>query len=206
MQQPVEDMSHELFWRQLLRWLAGSSPSHVVVSEANSVLTDDGQVHLRAEVRDVTYQPAGNADVEATIIQPDGTSETVPMRPEPLSLGTYSADWNAPKGGSYAAEVKGRAGKDDLGSDVAVFRREDGTAENFHREQNRDLLEKLAEETGGHYYRPEEADRLAREVSYSEAGFTSRELKDLWNMPAVFFAALFLCSGEWLLRRRWGAV
>jgi len=206
MQQPVEDMSDELFWRQLLRWLAGSSPSHVVVSEAAPVLTDDGHVHLRAEVRDTTYQPAGNADVEATVIEPDGRSATVPMHPEPLSLGTYSADWNAPKGGSYAAEVKARAGKEDLGSDVAVFRREDGTAENFHREQNRDLLEKLAEETGGHYYRPDEADRLAREISYSEAGFTSRELKDLWNMPAVFFAALLLCSGEWLLRRRWGAV
>lgn len=206
MQQPVEDMSHELFWRQLLRWLAGSSPSHVVASEAAPVLTDDGHVQLRAEVRDQTYQPAGSADVEATIVAPDGTSETVPMRPEPLSLGTYSADWNASKPGSYAAEVKAKTGQEDLGHDVSVFRREDGTAENFHREQNRDLLERLAEETGGHYYRPDEADRLAREVSYSEAGFTSRELKDLWDMPAVFFAALSLCAGEWLLRRRWGAV
>ena len=206
MQQPIEDMSHELFWRQLLRWLAGSSPSHVMVSEASSVLTDDGHVHLRAEVRDTTYQPAGSADVEATIIEPDGTSETVPMRPDPLALGTYSAEWNAPKAGSYAAEVKARAGQEDLGRDVSVFRRENGTAENFHREQNRDLLEKLTEETGGRYYRPDEADRLEREISYSDAGFTSRELKDLWNMPAIFFTALVLCSAEWLLRRRWGAI
>ncbi|MGH9619237.1 MAG: hypothetical protein ACRD45_05925, partial [Bryobacteraceae bacterium] len=63
-----------------------------------------------------------------------------------------------------------------------------------------------AEETGGHYYTPSNANQLPREISYSEAGVTSRELKDLWNMPAVFIALLLLKAAEWLLRRKWGVL
>jgi hypothetical protein len=104
------------------------------------------------------------------------------------------------------AEITARQGNKQLGKDVLTFRREDGVAENFHREQNRELLQKLAEETGGRYYTPRDANRLSQEISYSEAGITSREMKDLWNMPAVFALVLALRSAEWLLRRKWGAV
>jgi len=89
---------------------------------------------------------------------------------------------------------------------VLTFRREDGVAENFHREQNRELLRNLASETGGRYYTSRTAHRLPDEISYSQAGITAREIKDLWDMPAIFLVILMLRSGEWLLRRRWGTV
>ena len=87
-----------------------------------------------------------------------------------------------------------------------TFRREDGMAENFHTEQNRELLQKLSEQTGGQYWRPDQARRLGSEITYSEAGITVRELRDLWNMPVLFFLILLLRSTEWLLRRKWGVV
>ncbi len=206
MQQPAADMSQETFWRQLLRWTAAASPSRLTGSVPNSNLSDDGRVQLRAEVRDKNYLPINDAEVSATIIQPDGTSQTIPFRSDPLSQGMYSADWNALHQGSYVAELTARHGTDALGKDVVPFRRQDGTAENFHREQNRDLLEKLAEETGGRYYSAKTANHLLNEIAYSEAGMTSREMKDLWNMPAVFLLLLVIRSSEWLLRRRWGTV
>ena len=61
-------------------------------------------------------------------------------------------------------------------------------------------------ETGGRYYHPNEAAKLGEDISYSDAGITVRETKDLWDMPIVFFLALLLCCTEWLLRRRWGVV
>jgi uncharacterized membrane protein len=205
MQQPVGDMSQETFWRQLLRWV-GSSPSRVVASTPNADLEDDGRVQLRAEVRDEKYQPAGDAGVQASVIGPDGASQLVQLRPEPLAPGIYSAEWNAAQPGSYVAEVTARQGTKPLGKDVLTFRREDGAAENFHREQNRDLLQKLAEETGGRYYTPRNARDLSKEISYSESGVTSREMKDLWDMPAIFLLVIGLRAAEWLLRRRWGVV
>lgn len=206
MQQPAGDMSQMTFWRQLLRWLVSATPSRVVASTPNAQLEDDGRIRLRAEVRDATFLPASDAEVRANIIRPDGSAETATLRPEPLTRGVYSTEWNATKTGSYVAEITAKRAGLDLGRDVLTFRREDGLAENFHQEQNRELLEKLAAETGGRYYKPGNARQLAQEISYSEAGITAREMKDLWNMPAVFLAVIALRSAEWLLRRRWGAI
>ena len=89
---------------------------------------------------------------------------------------------------------------------MLTFRREDGVAENFRVEQNRELLEKLSSETGGRYYKPEDAQKLGNDISYSEAGITVRETRDLWDMPVVFLLLLMLRSGEWLLRRKWGVI
>jgi hypothetical protein len=47
---------------------------------------------------------------------------------------------------------------------------------------------------------------LPGEISYSEAGITVRDTKELWNMPIVFLLLLLLPSMEWLLRRKWGVV
>ncbi|HEX4747904.1 MAG TPA: glutamine amidotransferase [Bryobacteraceae bacterium] len=206
MQQPVSDTSEETFWRQLLRYVVSATPSRVVASTPNAKLEDEGKFQLRAEVRNNNYVPTGDADVQASIIDPDGVAQPVTLRPEPLTQGVYTADWNAMKPGSYLAEVTATRGTQKLGSDVLTFRRENGVAENFHREQNRELLQKLAEETGGRYYRPSDAGRIPEEISYSEAGITSHEIKDLWDMPVVFLAILILKGTEWLLRRKWGVV
>lgn len=206
MQQPVADTSQQTFWRQLIRWTAGSTPSRVVASTAHGELYDDGHLNLRAEVRDAKYAPTSSAQVEARVITPDGSSEVVTLRPDAVDPGIYTADWNALRPGSYVAEIRATEDGKQLGSDVLTFRREDGVAEDFHQQQNRDLLEKLAAETGGRYYTPRDAMRLPEEISFSEAGISARETKDLWNMPAIFLAVLLLRSAEWILRRRWGFV
>lgn len=206
MQQPVTDHSQERFWRQLSRWLVSATPSRVVASISPSQLEDDGRVELRAEVRDTAYLPTSEADVEARIIRPDGSGEVRKLRPDGSGLGRYSLSWNAEISGSYVAEITAKLGAQALDKDVATFRREDTLAENFHRELNRQLLEKVAETTGGRYYQPRNAKQLEKEISYSEAGITSREIRDLWDMPAVFLALLALRSTEWLLRRKWRAI
>jgi hypothetical protein len=163
-------------------------------------------MQIRAEVRDKSYNPAADAEASADIVTPSGSSVTVPLRPDPLSRGIYTADWDASTPGSYIAEVKATRNREKLGSDILPFQREDGVAEHFHRQQNRDLLQSLAAETGGRYYTPSQAERLPEEISFSEAGIAARETKELWNMPIVFLVLLALRSAEWLLRRRWGLV
>ena len=206
MLQPIEDKSHEVFWAQLCRWLVTSSPPRVLSSTPRQVLTDETKVQIRAEVRDKTYLPVSDAKVEARVMLPDGTAEMVEMRPEPMAAGQYTATWDAEKPGAYVAEIVAKRGDEDLGSDLFNFRREDGVAESFGSEQNKELLEKLSSQTGGVYYSAANAAKLAKDVSYSEAGITVREAKDLWNLPIVFFMILLLRGSEWMLRRKWGVV
>jgi uncharacterized membrane protein len=205
MLQPLADKTHEMFYTQLLRWLVNDTPRKLMVSTPKQMLNDESLVKLRADVRDKAFLPAADATVEAHILG-DGTSETVTMRPDTIDAGVYTADWTTPKPGSYVVEVTAHRGTEDLGHDVLTFRRDDGVAENFHVEQNRELLEKLSSETGGKYYKPDDAKKLGKDINYSEAGITVRETRDLWDMPAIFLLLLMLRSGEWLLRRKWGVI
>jgi hypothetical protein len=131
------------------------------------------------------------------------------MRPSENAPGKYQTEWTAEKPGTYLAEVsaEGQGSQpQELGRDVVTFQRENETAENFHTEQNRRLLEQLSSETGGRYWKPSELKDLPRDISYSEAGISVRTTKELWDMPIVFLLLVGLPAAEWLLRRKWGVV
>jgi uncharacterized membrane protein len=206
MSMPLEDESHETFWRQLLRWTVTDTPGQITTSVPNQILLDDGRTQISADVRDKEYKPAADARVTAQILGPEGITAEVEMAPDPVTPGIFRVDWNAEKAGSYVAEVIARRGEEEIGRQPLHFQRLDGVAENFHTEQNRPLLERLAEQTGGSYWRPQDLSRLPNEISYSEAGITIRETRELWNMPAVFLMIMLLRACEWLLRRKWGIV
>jgi uncharacterized membrane protein len=206
MSSALGDTAHDLFWQQLLRWLVSDTRGHVAASIPAQMLLDNGAVTLTAEVRDQQYNPAPDAKVEAHILGPSGVSALVEMSPVPDNPGQFQALWSAPKTGAYLTEVTAqRAGK-ELGRDVLTFQRMDGVAENFHTEQNRELLEHLAAQTGGQYWKPADLGKLAANIPFSEAGVTTRETKELWNLPLVFLVLLLLRFSEWWLRRKWGIV
>ncbi|HTM47960.1 MAG TPA: glutamine amidotransferase [Bryobacteraceae bacterium] len=212
MMQDHTDRTHEMFWGQLLRWLVTDTPGRVLTSLPKTVFADETKIPLRAEVRDKSFKLMSNVRVEARIVGPEGIAAAVEMNPAPLEEGVYTADWTAEKPGSYVAEVivkpaeGSKPDSEDLGRDVVMFRREDGVAESFRSAQNRELLEKLAEQTGGRYYTARDMNKLADQISYSEAGITTRETRDIWDMPVIFLFALSLRAMEWMLRRKWGVV
>jgi uncharacterized membrane protein len=200
------DKTHATFWQQIFRHLVTDTPGQVVATTPKQVLSDETKVPLRVEVRDKQYKPVTNAKVQARFMGPDGSSATLELNPVPLEEGIYGGEWTAEKPGAYVCEIIAGREQEEIGHDVLSFRREDGVAENFHTAQNRELLEKLAQQTGGRYYTPAEASKLSKEISYSEAGITARETRDLWDMPVIFLLALGIRASEWLLRRKWGVV
>jgi hypothetical protein len=212
MSSPLGDTAHDLFWQQLLRWLVSDSPGRVKASVPAQMLLDNGAVSLTAEVRDQQYNPAPDAKVEAHILGPSGVTALVEMTPVPDNPGQFQAVWSAPKTGAYLTEVTAQRREaatgtvKELGRDVLTFQRMDGVAENFHTEQNRDLLERLATQTGGQYWKPADLGKLAGAIPFSEAGVTVRETRDLWNLPLVFLVLVLLRFSEWWLRRKWGIV
>jgi hypothetical protein len=200
------DKTHPAFWQQIFRYLVTDAPGQVTGTTPKAVLADETRVPVRVEVRDKEFKPVNNAKVQARFLGPEGVSATVELAPQPLEEGVYTGEWTAEKPGSYVTEILAGRDQEAVGNDVLTFRREDGVAENFHTSQNRELLEKLAQQTGGRYYKPADASKLSSEISYSEAGITTRETRDLWDLPVIFLLALAIRSSEWLLRRKWGVV
>jgi uncharacterized membrane protein len=209
MSEALGDPSHDLFWQQLLRWLVAESPGPVSASMPERLLMDEGRIQLTAQVRDRQFRQAPNAQVTAHIVGPEGLNGLVDLTPSENTPGQYQTEWTAEKPGAYLAEVTAQSvgsQPQELGRDVLTFQREDGVAENFHTEQNRRLLEQLASETGGRYWKPSELENLPRDISYSEAGISVRSTKELWDMPIVFLLLLGVPIAEWLLRRKWGVI
>jgi hypothetical protein len=200
------DKTHATFWQQMFRYLVTDTPGQVTSSTPKTVLSDETRVPIRVEVRDKEYKPLSTAKVQARFLGPDGQTATIELSPVASEEGIYSGEWNAEKPGTYVTEILAGREQEQIGQDVLTFRREDGVAENFRTGQNKELLQKLSEQTGGRYFTPDEATKLAGDISYSEAGITSRETRDLWDMPILLLLAFSLRFSEWLLRRKWGVV
>jgi hypothetical protein len=207
MSEALGDPSHDMFWQQLLRWLVADSPGPVTAATPTRLLADDGHIQLTALVHDRQFQPSADAHVTAHIVGPQDTNAFIDLSPSQDAPGQFQADWTAEKPGTYLAEVTAESpDKKPLGSDVLTFQREDGVAENFHTNQNRQLLEQLSAQTGGRYWKPSDLKNLPSDISYSEGGISVRNTRELWNMPIVFLLLLGLPAAEWLLRRKWGVI
>ena len=68
------------------------------------------------------------------------------------------------------------------------------------------LLQRVADETGGRFYTPENVATLPEDISISGAGVTLTEEHDLWDMPVIFLMMLLLMGAEWGFRRIRGLV
>jgi hypothetical protein len=65
-------------------------------------------------------------------------------------------------------------------------------------------LKRIADETGGRFYKAADAAAVAEDVRYSGRGVTTTEERDLWHMPIVLGLIVLLMCGEWGYRRAVG--
>ena len=204
MHMPSQDESHEMFWRQLLHALASTAPSRVTVGSDRTVYEDERTVRIEAEVRDERFEPIGDATVELRVAPERDAAFSQTMQSSGQGDGRYFATLDAASSGLYRIEMSARAGNKEVGSAITHVLRNDAVAEHFATYQHRDLLERIADATGGRYWPLAELDGLAGAIPYSKAGIVERQTLDLWNLPIVFLTLLALKLGEWLLRLRWG--
>ena len=67
-------------------------------------------------------------------------------------------------------------------------------------------LRRIADQTGGQFYTTENVANLPEDISYTGAGVTLREERDLWDMPILLIFTLSLLAVEWVYRRKRGLI
>jgi uncharacterized membrane protein len=204
MSMPLEDLSHETFWRQLLRALVGTAPPGISLSvDADH---GDSAVALRAEFRDDSFLPLANIGVSAVISHEDGSHSTVDMLPDPGDAGVFTAEAALDKSGSWFFEAIAERDGEALHVARASVYSESEQAEYFNLRRDAALLQRIAEATGGSFFDAGNLDGIADLLRYSSAGISEQILRPVWSAPAVFLALLMLKLGEWFLRRRWRTI
>jgi uncharacterized membrane protein len=199
----VEDMTHENYWRQLLRWLVDGVPEHVeTLTEAERVEAGS-PVTLTASVVDPTFVEINDARVVAHVTGPKGQFD-VPLQWTGEKSGQYKGTFTAPDEGTYGAEVEALRADKPLGKGVVQVRAAPGDAEYFDATMHEARLRRIADETGGRFYTPGTMASLPEDLSYSGRGITTVEERDLWHMPIVLTLLLGLVCAEWAYRRAVG--
>ena len=65
-------------------------------------------------------------------------------------------------------------------------------------------MQRLADDTGGRFYRADNTANLVDAITYSGRGITITEDRELWDMPIVLMLALLFMGSEWAYRRSRG--
>ncbi len=199
----AEDMTHETFWRQMLRWLVSDVPDRVEASVAEESGPGEA-IELRADVSDAAYLKANGAAVHGRVRSPSGKSQDVSLEWGVDRDGEYRTTYVPDENGVHALQLQAVTGRDTLTAEPAYVRVAAPTTEFFGAEMRPTLLQQIAEETGGRYYTSERAADIAQDMLYSASGATVVHKRDLWDMPATFLLLIGSLGAEWMLRRRRG--
>ena len=197
----VDDLTHENFWRQLLRWVVDEVPDQVEIRMTSDRVEPGSTVAFTASVSDKAFLDLNDASVIGDGEQPrrrHARRTDVMGRREggrvPGQLHGEDAGLVRGAGGGHA-----RGGR--VGRAVAHVRAAPGEQEYFDATLRAGTLRRIAEETGGRYYAADGVATLADDLRYTGRGVTTVEEHDLWHMPVVLLLIVGLLSAEWGYRR-----
>ncbi|MGH7342683.1 MAG: hypothetical protein ACREKH_19535, partial [Candidatus Rokuibacteriota bacterium] len=192
---PLEDMTHETLWRQLLRWLVSGVPGQVTVALPTDRVAPGEAVRLTAEVNDEGYLKVNNSRVVARLTSPTGTESELPMEWTVDRDGEYRGGFTAAEPGLYEITVEATNGAKTF-KETTFLASEESRAEYFGAQMRAPLLERIADETGGRFYTPEDIASLPEDLTITGKGTTVVEEKELWDMPINLLLIVLLMGAE----------
>jgi uncharacterized membrane protein len=201
---PLEDQTHENYWRQLLRWVTDGAPGVVEVRTTAERVEPGDAVTIEATIVDKSYVELNDASVTARVTRPGGTTLDVPLQWTGERDGLYRGTFVTSEQGAYEIAVDSSRASTIIGSGVGYVRAGASDSEYFDPTMHEGPLRRIAEETGGQFYTPETAMGMAEDVRYAGRGVTSVEERELWNMPIILIALMGLVCAEWGYRRAVG--
>jgi hypothetical protein len=215
---------HKKFWRQSILWLAQRDKK-----QANSVFIDLAQrrfdsgrrVSFQTGLTDELGDVIVDANLRATLLRPDGTTQTVQLSPNDAQGGSQIA--NALQGlvadtmlpGNYRINVEAVDGEAVVASankDFVVEKRDFELGDPAANPGLLEMLSRITERAGGKAIAPEQLSSLLDEIKASPPK-SEIETQSKWQLGdtvadawSYFGVLVLLLSTEWFLRKKWGLV
>ena len=188
-------------WRQLSHWLVNDVPRRVEVRVEKSE-DPSKPVTLVATARDEAYLPLDNADVELTITPLSGEPFTLKAEMDDTEAGKYTASYWSRQPGGYAVDATVTGADGATGGEArSGWTSQAGAAEFQDLPLNRELLERIAKQTGGEVIREDRLDQFAAALPTKKVPVTETWVYPIWHRPWVMFVAMLCLCCEWGLRR-----
>ncbi len=191
-------------WRQTIRWLVGDVPNRVGVNvkQDEDASENEGPVTLAVDVRDEKYLPLENASVTIRVTAPDKKQLELTAEPSDRRAGSYEAAYVARQPGAYRAQVIAKAEDgSEVGQTDAGWVSEPAADEFRELKPNRELLARLAEETGGELVAANDLDRFVTTLPTRRVAISEPYVAPAWHQAWVFLLAIGCLTAEWGVRR-----
>lgn len=203
-----KNKSFETFWLNLSRYLVESVRHRVEAFTERGFYNPREEVKIKVEVGDEKFLNVNGAQVTAKVISPSGTTVDVPIKPSTEGgFEGYIGSFIPEEEGLYKIESSAKRGDKSqagLGTGQASFIVGKLNREAYDAAQNRELLRRVASETGGNYYTPGDTKNLLEDLTHRESNNSVKVTYDLWDMPFNFLLAVALAAAEWFIRKRKG--
>lgn len=203
---PSSDRTHEMFWRQVGRWLSTSAPDPVSLAPAaTGTLPEAGDtVTVDITVLDRSFAPVADATSTAHVTLPGGeVKQLKPALADP-GAGRYRVAFKADHNGVYRISAEAKRGTTPLGTAEQWLLVGGTDAEFADPRMNDEVLRRVAIVSGGKYLAADHASEAAQLLKAAEATELPPERRDVWNNAWTLTSIIFLLAIEWTLRRRWG--
>jgi len=208
MMMPSDDQSQETLWRQLLRWLAVSSPQRISIDFNREFYNIGDEVQVTATVLDEAFEPDNDATVWMQTVSPLEQVSDTPMEWDISEDGVYRSSFTVQDEGVFSLLV-----------DVASSAGEGGGAANEKRtafvvtpslreytnaELDSGLLARIADASGGQYFNLDDVSGLAGAVEFTPNAYSREVQIDLWDRPWLLALLVLLLCMDWIARRMKG--
>ncbi|MDF1752370.1 MAG: hypothetical protein P1U89_06335 [Verrucomicrobiales bacterium] len=195
-------------WRQMVRWAVAESPG-VLTQEIQQVAEGTlPMTKIAARVRTKAFLPEDDATVRFELWKPGAEApQKISGEPSLEQAGIFNANHFVEEEGGYRLKTTARDAEGKLIGELESGWAFNPAADEFRSlEPNRELLESIAEASGGEVLTLNQLDQLAARLKDLSVPVMDSRQRPFWHAPWVFFLALLCMIGEWGIRRWKGAL
>ncbi len=205
MMQPSDDQTHEVLWRQLLRWLAVSAPQRITIDYDREFYNVGDVVNVTATVLNDQYQPDNNATLWLQTTDPLDRATDTPMEWDIADDGVYRSSFVVEEEGVFnllvdVSSAAGESGAEGLAQSTA-FVVTPSLREFTNAQLDSGLLARIAEQSGGAYFPIDQAAELPSAIQFTPNAYSREVQIDLWDTPWLLALLIFLLCADWIMRR-----
>ena len=204
MHMPYEDDSHERFWRQTAKWLTTVQKDQLKLDIPKTAYALKEAVIINATAYNHQFELTNQAKIRAIITDENGRKREISLEQVLGQDGLYTGRFIPPRRGEYRVTLVGMLGGTSLGEQSGLFEVAESYAEFTNAELNAQLLQTLANTSGGKYYTFEDASQMVNHIPLVESATSRLVDEDIWDMPLIFGSVILLLGLEWFLRKRRG--
>ncbi len=202
---PFDDQSHEILWRQILRWLTSSSPERINIEFDREFYNVGDEVNVTVVALNDQYEPDNDATLWMQTTTPDDEVTDMPMEWDIEEEGVYRANFTVEEEGVFnlLVDVASAAADAELESSEkrAAFVVTPSLREFNDAGMDAGLLRRIAGESGGSYFDLSEVDGLTESVEFTPNAYSREVQIDLWDKPWLLALLISLLCIDWASRR-----